>query len=85
MCYYAYVIKRKEHTMANKNNGSKPAKPAKKRISYNVVGLLQIFVVVSIAYSTYIVALGTEGYAPKVMLIPQTLYAALLFVNKFSK
>jgi hypothetical protein len=68
--------------MANKNNGEKPAK---KRISYNVVGLLQIFVVVSIAYSTYIVALGTQGYAPKIMLVPQTLYAGLLFVNKFSK
>jgi hypothetical protein len=48
-----------------------------------ILGLLQVFVVVSIAYSTYIVALGTEGYTPKIMLIPQALYASILVIRKF--
>jgi len=50
-----------------------------------ILGLLQVFVLVSIAYSTYIVALGTEGYTPKVMLVPQALYAAILLLKKFTK
>lgn len=49
----------------------------------SVLGMLQVFVVVSIAYSTYIVALGTEGYTPKIMLIPQALYASILVIRKF--
>lgn len=53
--------------------------------SYNVIGLLQVFVLVSIAYSTYVVVLGTDGLTPKVMVVPQTLYATVLLVNKFLK
>lgn len=49
----------------------------------SMIGMLQVFVVVSIAYSTYIVALGTEGYIPKAMLVPQALYAGLLVICKF--
>jgi len=49
------------------------------------VGMLQLFVLVSISYSTYIVFLGTNGIAPKVMLVPQALYAGVLAVQKFTK
>lgn len=60
------------------------AKPSKATSKYDsMIGILQVFVVVSIAYSTYIVALGTEGYIPKAMLIPQALYAAILVICKF--
>lgn len=48
------------------------------------VGVFQLFVLASIAYSTYVVYLGTDGTAPKVMLIPQALWATLLAVQKFT-
>lgn len=50
-----------------------------------VVGVLQLFVLVSVSYSTYVVFLGTNGYAAKVMLVPQAIYAAYLAVIKFTK
>lgn len=50
-----------------------------------ILGLIQIFVLVSISYSTYVVALGTQGYASRVMLIPQALFAAVLLVKKFTR
>jgi hypothetical protein len=48
-------------------------------------GMIQLFVLVSVSYSTYIVFLGTTGITPKVMLIPQALYAAFVAINKFTK
>ena len=59
--------------------------PKGKNKNFNVLGLLQLFVLASIAYSTYVVYLGTDGIAPKVMLIPQALWATLLAVQKFTK
>lgn len=50
-----------------------------------LVGVLQLFVLVSISYSTYVVFLGTNGYTPKIMLVPQAIYAAYLSVLKFTK
>jgi hypothetical protein len=51
---------------------------------YGIFGILSLFVLVSIAYSTYMVAVGTDGVAPKVMLVPQALFAACLAIYKFS-
>lgn len=68
-----------------KQNKTNEATKAKKNINFNLVGLLQLFVLASIAYSTYVVYLGTDGIAPKVMLIPQALWATLLAVQKFTK
>jgi len=48
-------------------------------------GMIQLFVLVSVSYSTYIVFLGTSGITPKVMLIPQALYATFVAINKFTK
>lgn len=50
-----------------------------------IIGVLQLFVLISISYSTYVVFLGTTGYAPKAMLIPQAIFAAYLAVIKFTK
>lgn len=47
------------------------------------IGLLMTFVFVSIAYSTYVVYFGTIGTVPKLMLIPQAAFGALLFLYKF--
>lgn len=50
-----------------------------------VYGILMLFVFGSIAYSTYIVAMGVEGYIPKLMLVPQALFALIVAIYKFSK
>lgn len=77
-----WTLRRKETAMSKE-------KPTKKKteskVRYNISGLLQMFVVVSIVYSTYVVTLGTTGVEPKVMLVPQALYAAFLVIQKFSK
>ena len=67
--------------MATKKQVKEPKAP---RNYSGVLGMLQVFVIVSICYSTFVVYEGTQGYAPKVMLIPQALWAALLIVKKFT-
>lgn len=51
---------------------------------HGVFGVLSLFVVGSIAYSTYMVAMGTQGMVPKIMLIPQVTFATLLALYKFA-
>jgi len=50
-----------------------------------IMGVLQLFVVVSIAYSSYIVIAGTDGLVPKLLVIPQILWAVIILVMKFTK
>lgn len=50
-----------------------------------ILGLLQVFVVVSIAYMAYLTYFGTTGFAPKVMAGPAVIYASLLVIKKFVK
>lgn len=49
------------------------------------MSLLMLFVVASIAYSTYVVYFGTIGIVPKIMLVPQALFAAIVAIHKFTK
>lgn len=62
---------------------TKTIKPPRNYAS--LIGMLQVFVLVSIGYSTYIVFLGTQGVAPKVMLVPQALWGSILVIKKFVK
>ena len=48
-------------------------------------GIFMAFVVASVAYSTYVVFAGTTGLVPKLMLIPQATFAALIVLYKFAK
>lgn len=52
---------------------------------YGIFGILSLFVVASVAYSTYMVAMGTQGYIPKVMLVPQVAFAVTIAIYKFAK
>ncbi len=70
----------------SKVNSKKVNLNSKKHRDYGKIqGMLQLFVLISISYSTYVVALGTDGLTPKIMLIPQALYAAYIAVQKFTK
>lgn len=51
----------------------------------NMLGLLMLFVVASIVYSTYVISSGTDGWIPKAMVAPQAMFAALVAIKKFSK
>lgn len=51
---------------------------------FNWVGALLLFVIMSIAYSTYVVYFGTTGWIPKIMLVPQALFAAWVAITKFA-
>ena len=48
-------------------------------------GIVWLFVCTSILYANYVVFFGTEGWLPKVMLIPSTLLVAVFLVLKAVK
>lgn len=48
-------------------------------------GIIMAFVIASIGYSTFIVYMGTSGLTPKLMLIPQAVFAGLVVLYKFGK
>lgn len=50
-----------------------------------VAGILLLFVVVSIAYANYVVYFGTEGWLPKLMLIPSTVFVGVFLFYKAYK
>lgn len=69
----------------NKNEATnKPQKP-KKNYRNGIIGVMQLFAVVSICYSTATIVLGTEGVVPIVMVTPQAILAVVIAINKFVK
>lgn len=72
--------------MTKQNKATNNNKPAKKQRSFNgIMGVLQLFVVASVAYSTAVIAMGTEGYIPLALVAPQALWAVCVLVKRFSK
>lgn len=70
----------------NKKNNVTPVEQVKQCLPlYGIFGILMLFVIASIAYSTYMVALGTQGLVPKIMLVPQVTFAVIVALYKFSK
>lgn len=66
--------------------GAAPKKAAKNSNGKQnaIIGVLLLLVVLSIAFSSYIVWFGTQGLASKIMLAPQMIFAAVVLVWKFS-
>jgi hypothetical protein len=50
-----------------------------------IVGILQLFVIASIAYSSAVIVMGTEGYIPMALLVPQVVYAVVVLIKRFTK
>lgn len=74
--------------MAKQKNNSTEVKTSHKPklVSKNaIIGIMQLFAVASIAYSTVVIAIGTEGVVPLVMVAPQAVLAVVIAINKFSK
>lgn len=73
--------------MAKSIKQTKRVKPKKdnKQLLAGIMGLLQLFVVASIVYTTAIILMGSEGLVPKVLTIPQSVYAAVVVFKRFVK
>jgi len=83
-------IKKGINKMVNKKNNTKKTevKTPKKstgKVKNSIIGTMQLFAVASIAYSTVVIAIGTEGIVPLVMIAPQAILAVVIAINKFVK
>lgn len=68
---------------SSKNNTNKVEKQPKD--FSKALNLLLLLVVLSIAFSTYVVYFGTTSMTAKIMLVPQALFAAIVAVRQFTK
>lgn len=50
-----------------------------------IIGLGMLFVIASIAYTTAVIWLGTEGYVSKALTAPQVIFALIVLVKRFTK
>lgn len=48
------------------------------------MGIATLFVVASICYSVFVIATGTEGWIPKIMVAPQAIFATVVLIKKFT-
>ena len=64
----------------------KSTKPAKEPRNYNaILGVLRLFVVASIAYTSTVIIMGTDGITPIALTVPQILWATIILIKQFSK
>ena len=63
------------------------AAPAKSSVKANnsIMGIGMLLVVASIAYTSTVIVLGTQGWVPLVMVAPQALFALGVLFIKFTK
>lgn len=67
--------KAKVKSVKNKNDSTKIV----------IINLGLLLIVLSIAYSTTVIMTATEDIIPKILVLPQALYASWVIVKKFTK
>ncbi len=70
--------------MTNETKTVKKSKKAQESISNVIMGLGLFAVVLSIAYSSTVIVIGTDDIAPKVLIAPQVIFASWIAVKKFT-
>lgn len=75
---------RKKLKEQRKSQKRQKASLALSRIGNDILSVFMLLVVISIVYSSYVVAFGTENLTPKVMIVPQALYVAIILIKKFT-
>ncbi len=50
-----------------------------------IIGIGELLTIVSIAYSTTVIVLGTEGIVPIIMISPAVVFALVILIKKFIK
>lgn len=58
---------------------------SKKEFNRVIMGIGQLFVVVSIAYSTSVIFIGVDGMVAKIALFPQAAFASYTLIKVFSR
>lgn len=74
-----------ENNKVNKKTNKKTSKAKAKDGLHGIIGILLALAVISIVYSTAVIAMGTEGLLPIIMVIPQAALALTIVVWKFCK
>ena len=70
--------KTKQPTISTKKPAKKPSK-----LTGKIQGIAMLFVILSIAFSSYVVIMGVDDMLPKALLIPQVLFATCELTRKF--
>jgi len=93
--YHAYAsirstIKRKDSMKkqtkeAPKSNDVKNTNKQTSSAKTGILGISMLFVIASIAYTTTVIWLGTEGYVSKALTAPQVIFALIVLVKRFTK
>lgn len=63
----------------------KKAKTSNGKTKNSIMGVLLLFAVASIAYSTTVITLGTDGVIPMILVAPQAVLAVTVAITKFAK
>lgn len=82
------IVMKKQTKEAPKSNANSDVKNTKKQSGSavnGIIGLGMLFVIASIAYTTAVIWLGTEGYTSKVLTAPQVIFALIVLVKRFTK
>ena len=82
------IVMKKQTKEAPKSNANSDVKNTKKQSGSavnGIIGLGMLFVISSIAYTTAVIWLGTEGYVSKVLTAPQVIFALIVLVKRFTK
>jgi len=72
--------------MTKQNKSNKADKPKKNyNIKQKTNGILQLFVIVSISYMSYVVLMGLDDIISKILVAPALIWVALTLTSKFVK
>lgn len=77
--------KLKLHRKPSKKLSKDDKKALREQQKRGILGIGLLFVVVSIAYSSYVILNGVDSIASKVMLVPQVAFALRSLIKAFSK
>ena len=70
--------------MSKQAKTEKVKKPSK-NYKQSIIGITQLIIVASVAYSSMVIILGTDGYIGKVLIVPQALWAVCTLIKRFTK
>ena len=54
-------------------------------VKHGIMGILTLFVIVSIAYSSWVIVQGTDDPIHRIMLVPMVLWAVIKLIKQFIK
>lgn len=84
--YFNSVVKKVTIRSKNPKRRTKAEKEALKQQRNNaILGIGQLLVVMSVAYSTTVILIGVDSLISKIVLIPQAVLAIAILIKAFSK